>query len=393
MKIFIVSLLFLASLVMSVLVSFAQQDPSYQKLVQEMEVLKEQVLTLQSQLQIVENVEKMELAAKLADAEAKRADANAKFINAEFGRFERELRDYNDKWLFAWTSLFGLIIVVILTIIGVALWFSVKTLIADRVEKHLNGFKESVNQLDKIKDQLKVLHTGHAVSVLENFIHFHPDEEPHYRKQTALIPEEALLQVLGDETRYLQLRFRAADVLAYRKSPLLVASLLELIHSIIDADDLEYDHYEINTWGYRLIKLLGQIHTQTSYQGLKEFLNRLLTEDSTYKTLLLTTTVFTLAGVSVELNKADSVSMIRESIPDLEVPSYDEDAIIKFAEYFDKFKDPEGIKKILTNILTDHQMPNVETRCLGLLVEYDPKFVRDWPERRANANTEAEEKS
>lgn len=99
MKIFIVGLLFLASLVMSVPVSLAQQTPSYQKLVEEMEVLKKQVSGLQSQLQTVENVEKMKLSAELADAQAK-------LINAEFGRLERELRDFNHEWLMAWNYFF-----------------------------------------------------------------------------------------------------------------------------------------------------------------------------------------------------------------------------------------------------------------------------------------------
>ena len=104
MKAFIASLLFLALLGIRVPASFAQQDQSYQKLAQEMEALKEQVSTLQSQLQTVENTEKMKLSAELADAKAK-------LVNAEFGKFERELRDSNDGWLFAWTGFFGVIIV------------------------------------------------------------------------------------------------------------------------------------------------------------------------------------------------------------------------------------------------------------------------------------------
>ena len=284
-----------------------QQNRNSQRLESQIDAFEKRISALEIQPQPLEDVEKMELATKLADA-------NAKVINAEFGKFERELRDSNDKWLFAWTAFFIGIIVVTLTIIGVAFWFSVKSLIEDRVEKHLNGFKKTVDQLDGIKNQLKVLHTGHAISVLEHFaLHAHT-EEVHYRQQTALIPEEALLQVFGDETRYMQLRLKAADVLAYRKSPLLVDPLLELMHSIVD-DDSGYDYYDINDWGRKLIKPLGQrqIHTQASYQRLKEFLNRLLTEDSMYKHLLLTPTVFTLAKVSVELNKRDSVSILRRA--------------------------------------------------------------------------------
>ena len=47
---------------------------------------------MEKQLQTVENVEKMDLQAKLADA-------NAKLANTEFGKFERKLRDSNDDWL------------------------------------------------------------------------------------------------------------------------------------------------------------------------------------------------------------------------------------------------------------------------------------------------------
>ena len=383
MKAFIASLLFLALLGIRVPASFAQQDQSYQKLAQEMEALKEQVSTLQSQLQTVENTEKMKLSAELADAKAK-------LVNAEFGKFERELRDSNDKWLFAWTGFFGVIIVGTLTIIGVALWFSIKSLIADRVEKSLDGFKEAVNQLDEIKDQLKVLQAGHAVSVLEHFIRHHLGEESHYRQQTALIPEEALLQVFDDETRYTQLRLQAANVLADRKSPLLVTPVLKFLHSIVDGGS-DYDSYDMDYWVPRLVKLLGQIHTQASYQGLKDFLNRLLTEDSVYKHLLLTSTVFTLAKISVELNKSDSVSTLRKSIPDLKVTSHQEDALKNLAEYFYKFNGTEGIKEILRHGLIDG-MPDVEVRCLELL-ESHPEFVSDWRERRAATNTETEETS
>ena len=375
MKAFIVSFLFLSSLVMRVPVSFAQHDPSYQQLAQEVETLKEQVSTLQSQLQTVENVEKMELAAQLADAQAK-------LINAEFSRLERELRDANDGWLRTWILIFTAVVSVFigfLALVGRSLWLQFKSqtdqLIANEVEKSLNGFKAAVDQLEEIKNQLKVLQAGHAVSVLEHFIYYNPREESHYREQTALIPEEALLQVLGDETRHMQLRFRAADVLAYKESPLLVDPLLKLLPSIAD-DDRDYHYHDIDPWGYRLIELLGQIHTQTSYQGLKKFLNRLLTEDSTYKHLLLTPTVFTLTKVSVELNEGDSVSILKRSIPELRVASYQEDALIKFAEYFDKFNDPEGIRNILTDGLTD-EMPNVENRCLGLLEQHDAEFVND----------------
>lgn len=276
MKVFIAILLFFVLLGIRVPAAFTQQGPSYQQLAQEMEVLKERISALQSQLQTVETVEKMKLSAELADAKAR-------LINTEFSTFVSQLRDSNNEWLWKWAAFLGLII-------GLALWFSIKSLIENGVEKHLNGFKKALARSDEIQDQLKMLHTEHAVSVLEHLIQSHPYEDAYYRKQTASIPEEALLQVFGDKTRYLQLRLRAADVLAYRKSPLLVDPFLEFLHSIIN-NDQDYHHRDINSLRHRLVRPLKYIHTQASYQGLKEFLNRLLTEDSGYKRLLLTPTI------------------------------------------------------------------------------------------------------
>ena len=380
MKAFLVSLLFLALLGIRVPTLLAQTNQSYQKLAEEIEVLK-------SQLQTLENVEKIELTVKLADAQAKLADANAKLIDTEFGKFERKLRDSNDNWLWAWGGIFlGIIGISVAILFGVSrvywYWLSSKTekLIADGVERRLNGFQEAVEQLNEIKNQLKVLQTGHAVSVLEHFMHVLPGEESDYRKQTALIPEEALLQAFGDETRYMELRLKAAEVLADRKSPLLIAPLLELMHSIVD-NDSGYDRYDMSTWGRELIKPLGRIHTQASYQGLKQFLNHLLTENSTYRDSLLTLTVFTLAKVSVEMNKRDAVYMIKKSIPDLKVDSREEEGLKDLVDYFDKFKATEGIKEIMRQGLTD-EVPDIEIRCLELLENLDPEFVNDWRERR-----------
>ena len=389
MKAFMTSLLFLALFGIRAPALFAQPDQSYQELAQEVEVLKSQLSALQNQLQTVENIEKMDLSAKLADANAKLADANAKLMNAEFGRFERELRDSNNNWLWGWTAFFGVIFTVILGVIGLALWFVIKSLIKDRVEEVLNGFKEAVGQLNEIKDQLKVLQTGHALSVLAHFRYYHRDEEPYFREQTKSIPEDALLQVFGDETRDLALRFRAVDVLAYRKSPRFVAPLLELMDSIVDNSG--YSYHDIDDWGDELIKSLGQICTQESYQGLKEFLNRSRIEDSTYKHLFLTPTVFTLAKLSIELEKRDSIAILRKSIPDLRVDSHEEDDLTNLAEYFDTFDESEGIKEILNRV--KDEIPNVAHRCLELLEKYDPKFVSDWREQNAEANTETEETS
>ena len=384
MKALIASLLLFALLGIRVPASVAQPDQSYQKLAQEVEVLKSQLSALQNHLQTVENTEKIELLTKLADANAKLADAKAKLMNAEFGKFERELRASNDGWLMKWNTFF----IGVLAVIGVALWFSVKLLIANRVEKEVNGFKESVDQLNEIKNQLKVLQTGHALSVLAHFRYYHRDEEPYFREQTKSIPEDALLQVFCDETRDMQLRLMAVDVLAYRRSPIFVDPLLQLMHSLVN--DIEHYHFRINRLDQKLIMPLGQIHNQKSYQGLKKFLNRLLTEDSVPKSLL-TPTMFTLTQLSSELNTRDSVSILKKSISYLRVDSHDEDVLKHLAEYFDTFNEPEGIKEILNHV--KDEIPNVVHRCLELLEKYDRKFVSDWREQNTEANTETEETS
>lgn len=86
--------------------------------------------------------------------------------NAEFSKFERDLRDSNNKWLWGWTAFFTAIVAVVLAIIGVALWFSVQSLIADRVGKYITEFKEDVGQLDKVKDQLRMLEYKYTNNLL-----------------------------------------------------------------------------------------------------------------------------------------------------------------------------------------------------------------------------------
>ena len=72
-----------------------------------------------------------------------------------FGKFERELRDSNDQWLRNWS----LLLLAILSVFGVGLWSLFKSkvdqLIADTVEKSLNGFKEAVAQVGALKNELE----------------------------------------------------------------------------------------------------------------------------------------------------------------------------------------------------------------------------------------------
>ena len=378
MKKFITYLPLTILFIIGITFSFAQQSQNTQKPNPEIEVLKKRISELESKLQTVENVEKMGLAAKLADA-------NAKLVNAEFSKFERELRDANDKWLRDW----GVFFLAILAVVGLAFWYVLKSLIANSIEKRLDGFKKAVEQLNVIKNQLRVLQKEHVVSMLENSHRFSGDET-YYREQIKTLPEKALLDVFEDEARLLLLRHKAAEALANRKSPQLVSPALSFLNSVVNSD---FDWEQDFTTQYHmrdLVNFLGYIGTPEVYEGLKKFLDRLLTEHPENKGLVLTPTAFSLVYVSSELNKRDFMSILKKAIPFFRVSSEDVHGLKNLAEYFDRFKDPDGIKDILTNGLTD-MMPDAENQCLELLQKHDPDFVEKWRAEKENANTQNEE--
>ena len=383
MKAFIAFLLLVALFGIIFPLSFAQQNQNTQKPNPEIDALK-------IQIQTVEN-EKIELTTKLLDAQTKLAEANVKLANIEFGKFERELRDSNNKWLWGWTGFF----VGIFAVIGVALWFVVKSLIADGVEKELSGFKEAVAQVNTLKNELRILRKEQAASMLEAT--FQPDfgselgysKENEARREEALkeLSEDTLLNVFKDKKYLLAVRHKAAEVLA-SKSPPLVLPLLELLNSAIDPDS-----NSVTEIGQRRLRnsigSLVEIETIETYEGLTKFLNRLLTENPEHKDLFLTWTVFSLAFVSIKLNKEESASILRRTIPDLDVRSEDH-ALKNLARLFDIFNEPTGIKEILTYHAAD-RMPEVETQCLELLKKHDPEFVKNWKAEKETANTQTEE--
>ena len=368
MKINIVYLLLIALLGITVSASVAQQNQNVPKTDTEVEKLK-------IQLQTVEN-EKMELAAKL--------------INSEFGKFERELRNSNDKWLWGWTAFFAAIVVIVVTVIGVAFWVVVKSMIADRVEERLNEFKEAIEQVNILKKELEVLKKELAVSVLDNFDPGWPVELEWHNEAIKALSEEILLEIFSDKTRNLRIRWAAADVLVTRKSPRLVSPVLTSLNSIVDSD-IDRDIFPARFSDLHIFwDWPSGIYNKEIYQGLKDFLNRLIKEDPKNKDLFLPWTVFLLAQVSLELDLRDSIDILREVIPDLIELKPEEVVLTTLTEYFDKFKEHEGIKKILTNGLTDN-MPDVETRCLELLEKHDPDFVNEWKAQKEDTNTEREE--
>ena len=360
----------------------AQQNQKLQKSDSEIEVVKKRVSELEKQLQSVENVEKLELQAKLAEANAKLAEANTKLINAEFGKFEKELKDSNDDWLKGWSSWFlGVIGVFVAIFIGVGavFWFWLRSttnqLIADTVEKNLDGFKEAVEAQDVIKNELRELEKAYGASILlENVNHFLGEEYLH-TKQIKALREETLLQLFDDEGYYPELRYKAAEVLAARKSPQLAPSLLKFLDSVVDSDsDIEIEHHLHN-----YVNFLGHIHTRDTYQGLRKLLNRLLTENPKCKNLFLTETVYSLAWISIKLNIGDSVPILRMAIPYLQIRQQEPQAIKNLARYFDIFNEPAGIKEILINHVASESssMEEVKERCLELLQKHDPEFVAE----------------
>ena len=224
-KEFITCLVLVALLGMISPLLLAQQNQSAQKADTEIEALKKRVSEIEKQLQTVENVENLDLQAKLAEA-------NTKLADAEFGKFERGLKDSNDERMRNWIIFF----VAIVSTAGVAFWFVVKSLIADRVEKNLNGFKEAVKAQDVIKNQLEVLEKQYATSILGNFIRVRLDEEHHHPEQIKAFRNEILLELFADKRHDIVFRYRMAEILAARKSPQLVSPALELLNSVVDSD-------------------------------------------------------------------------------------------------------------------------------------------------------------
>lgn len=371
--------------------SFAQQNKSTPE--QEIETLKKQVSELQNKLQTVENVEKMELAAKLAEA-------NAKLANTEIDKYKRELKDANDEWLRTWSSWFLTVIGIFTAIlIGVSavFWFWLRSradkLIADSAEKSLNGFKEAVGQVNILKDHLRVLEKEYAVPVLENFMNFYSiDEDP--PEQIRALPERALLDIFGDETRRIEVRYEAAHALAARKSTRLVSPLLEFLNSVVDSDLGSGEGFETERYLHKFLGFLMETSTLEAYQGLTNLLNRLLTEVPKHTDLFLTRIVLSLLGLSLDLNMKESVSILRKAIPHLNDPDpqLQHEALSILSGYFDIFNAPEGIKEILTHHTSD-EMHDVETECLAFLKKHDPDFVQEWKDQKETANTENEESS
>ena len=275
-------------------------------------------------------------------------------------------------------------------------------LITTEVQKRVNRFQEAVEEVDTLKfdlkdavgqvsilkGQLSILNKEHAASVLERFRSYRPE---HYPEQIKKLQEQAIIDVFSDETRHLEYRMKAAEVLANRKSTGLVSPGLKCLDSYIDSD-FDWDQgYSTQHLLCNLIYFIGQVRTTETYETFNRFLEQLLSEKPEVKRFIITSITFSLVYANNEINKNDSLSVIRNAIPILDLQSDDdEDALKDLVEYFNKFQEYEAIKEILTNGLTE-RLPNVEKQCLELLEKYDPDFVKEQREEKATANPESED--
>ena len=382
MKINIAYLLLIALLGITVSASIAQQNQNVPKTDTEVEKLK-------IQLQTAEN-EKIGLETKLAEAQAKHTAAYAKLIETEFDKLKLELKDSNEKWLLRWIGFFG----VIFAVFGVILFSHFKTkvdqMIESGVEKSLTGFQDGLKQVDILKSQLRILQKHYVVSVIENYLHFSADQ-PYYSEILNTFPEQALIDAFCDEKFPISVKHVAAKVLANMQSTQFVSPAVEFLKSV-DLDlYLRADH-ETQDYLRDIVKFIGQTQTRKAYEGLKKFMNRLLTENPDYKQLFLTSTVFSLAEISTKLGIGELSSEIKNVIRQLEFSQRDPESLMRLAVFFDKFNEPEGIKELFYAPLTlVIGLTDVEEKCLELLRKHDPDFVENWLELRETPETESEE--
>ena len=376
MQKFLAFLLLVALLGLKSPLLFAQQHQNAQQSDSEIESLKEEVAELKRKLQTVENVEKMKLRAELSEA-------NTKLINADYNKFKGELRIDNEERMRAWSYWFFGILGIIAVISGAAVWFSLKSLIASSVEKNLNGFKDAVKAQDAIKNRLGTLEKQYVATVLEGVID-HDLLTEHHPEPIKALQEEVLLQVFDeDKTYYPILIYKAAQVLAARKSPRLISPLL---HRLNLAADSEIDvRYFINVpisarlprW-HDAVKFMEYLPAPEAYEGLKGFLNHLLTENPKSKGWFLRETVYSLAQVGIKLHMGDSVLILKKALHDLKSPG--PEVLCGLVEYFDIFNEPASIKKILDTYLADESINRTEPekqladKCRELLREHYPEL-------------------
>ena len=97
-------------------------------------------------------------------------------------------------------------------------------------------------------------------------------------------------------------------------------------------------------------------------------------------------TVLAFGWAGIELDRRDTVSILRSAIPHLQDPGSQDLSIL--VGYFDRLSEPESIKYLLAKHVTDG-MPEVKEQCLTVLEKYDPEFVEKWRAENTTDDTES----
>lgn len=365
-----------------------RQKQNYQNLESEFEALQERVAALEILPQTGQDDGKTNLATQPANA-------NTRLINFDFDKLKLELKESNQQWLWDWTSFLG----VMFAVFGLALWFVVKSLIADRVEKDLKGFQESVEQAKKQQERIRIIEREYAALMLAEPEEITQDDEYIYSDTVMSLSKQTIIDVINHKTYSIYVRIRAAEILKKRNPERSLPVLLEMVNSFLDADVIRDEDIDA-IWHLRdLVPLFKDIHNEKTYRRLSKLLARVqkLNDDTDLKKVYLNWIVFSLAYIGAALNIESAISTMRVALPNIEISVEDSNSLVEdsnnletLVNYFYKFQEYEGIKEILTNGLTD-DFPEVEKQCLEVLERHDPNFVKDWKDKKEVNNTESEE--
>ena len=198
------------------------------------------------------------------------------------------------------------------------------------------------------------------------------EEQVYYRKHVEPLSPETLTDIFYDKNYSAPIRQVAASIMIERKIPQFISSYFELINSLVDADidNMEHDIHEFCLHYFR------SNHTDESYQKLKTFLKRLLTEKLKNRDHYLNSSVIVIAEISLQMNTDDSVDIILRALPYLDKENISVGNMQILVEYFRRFRVLQGIKEILTFNLNE-KIIWLESKCLEILQELDPDYVSE----------------
>ena len=239
-------------------------------------------------------------------------------------------------------------------------------------------------------DPFRSLRKKQVAFVLENFTRGEFYLEQFFHKKSATLPEQALLDVFCDGMSTLKLKYRAASILIHKQSARFVPVILEFVNSIVDADLYIQEDSETAEYITEFQYLIGRLTTPEAYEGIKKFLNRLLTENLKHYDIFIDGTIIALTNISHRLNRRDDIPLIKSALFHFISPP--NEGLISVAENFGAMNEPSFLKYILTQHVTN-EMPDVEEVCLELLEELDPEFVKEWQAQKETANTQNEASS